>query len=274
MNFQDNLWDQAECKKGCELIPQQKNDTLGESIAVITSTYVKVIVLAGLPNIFAPFLRTLSASFSYKGQDTASVVSSFFVEGNKDLGSSFSVDFKDQAIPLMVLHDPPGGGSSAFFQETNSYYSSFSIGVGSSLETGVSQSISAGFKQDYELCVGALVAETCQDVLNVRMKDVYACSWSFDSSHICTFLILLVLLFLTGESDGEDQIRRWWNCVWLLVLWLGLVGLSHRELLHLWLRRHHRQRSHCYSYHGDEHPLRQSDDDSLQRDDLLGRQGN
>ena len=91
------------------------------------------------PNFLGDYTRSLVLSASHEGRNVNKSLKAF-VTGSKQFHNDFTLEPPDQVI--MVLHDPPGDGSSLSWNTTSSavYSSTHSFGVGG----GISADFSVG----------------------------------------------------------------------------------------------------------------------------------
>ena len=133
-----------------------------------TRSFIDLSVVPGAANPtdsgLYPYQKTLVVQFGFaKDASRAELVLPLFVEGEKLLGSSFSMDFP-QSLPILIVHDPPGGGSSAFFKEASSISTSISMSTSMGGSVSAKGTIKGGYEQKEELCLGIGVTK-CSSVL-------------------------------------------------------------------------------------------------------------
>jgi hypothetical protein len=165
--LQDNTRDGNECAGYC--YPEMEHEVqIMDDKNVTTRSFVTYTLVPGAANVDDsgdyPFQRTLQTQFSFAETSTPiETIIPFFIEGEKLLGSEFSMDFP-QSLPILILHDPPGGGSSAFFSEGVSI--STQIGMSTGIGGGVAAkgTIKGGYEQKESVCLGVGVTK-CSDVL-------------------------------------------------------------------------------------------------------------
>ncbi|MFM8450453.1 MAG: LamG-like jellyroll fold domain-containing protein, partial [Haliscomenobacter sp.] len=127
------------------------NDIQGLSSfdTVMTGGKLKYSFAAGMPNVAAPYLKTLTVQAT-ANELTNTAVASAVVLGKRPRQVNFTSTSPD--IPIMILRDPPGDGSSATIEKGTTVCSGWSIGgsVGAkltrelNLKLGVEQAINTG----------------------------------------------------------------------------------------------------------------------------------
>jgi hypothetical protein len=92
-------------------------------------------VLPGEPNIIAPHYRTFSAQFTDQHRRAAPpVLQNVLVTGVRSGTQTFET-IEPCPIPLFVLHDPPGDGSSSFRETTTTTTQAFKWSIGGATST-------------------------------------------------------------------------------------------------------------------------------------------
>ena len=81
-----------------------------------TTAQVEIELQVGMPSLIAPFSRPISASMRAVGHPTSETVERAVVLGQRWISDLESVPFP-LGLPLLVLHDPPGGASSSEFSD-------------------------------------------------------------------------------------------------------------------------------------------------------------
>jgi len=161
--------DDVEEGSYCNPVMRHETQTVaGEEVAEVTRSYIDLKVVPGAANPensgTYPYQRTIVANFGFdEAGSRETMIVPLFIEGEKLLGAEFSMDFP-QSLPILIIHDPPGGGSSAFFKEGTSVSTSMSMHTDVGGGVNIQSTIKGGYEQKEELCLGVGVTK-CSDVL-------------------------------------------------------------------------------------------------------------
>ncbi|MCD4817847.1 MAG: right-handed parallel beta-helix repeat-containing protein [Candidatus Cloacimonetes bacterium] len=143
--FEDYSWDghpdQMTYLDDCELTIIDEVGTSGTTDTAFEDTTVFVYRFAPYtPSMLTGYARQYQKLLEFTARDNelnrfASQADYVFIEGIKPQESTYATTSPE--LPFLILHDPPGDGSSSSFSES----SSISLGFGASVSTNIEQSI-------------------------------------------------------------------------------------------------------------------------------------
>ncbi|MCC6463071.1 MAG: Ig-like domain-containing protein [Saprospiraceae bacterium] len=126
----------------------------------MTNGTFRLKFMAGLPNIVDPFLKTLTVTADVNGRlatETAQAV----ITGERPRVGTFTTTTPN--IPLVILRDPPGDGSYAYWEKGQSFCTSWSFDIGESQGDGLVEKVSLGPNITTSIG-GGFIVETSTDI--------------------------------------------------------------------------------------------------------------
>jgi hypothetical protein len=196
------VW-QGPKTKGCPafdstltIITNIQRDDDNETLSFKTTNGVAAVTLTGgAPNIVAPYYKSLSVNYRDRVGAQANTTTNVVVTGLRQNGQTFTT--VSPQVPIMVLHDPPGDASSAFWEtsQTNEtamrMYSADSdekegwaeVKLGQKYEAGsifVSSEFSFWGKVKASLNVGARVSKASEAIITTTTTKKFATSSNGD----------------------------------------------------------------------------------------------
>lgn len=127
---------------------------------IMTTGAFRLKFMAGLPNIVDPFLKTLTVTADVDGRlatETAQAV----ITGERPRVGTFTTTTPQ--IPLVILRDPPGDGSYAYWEKGQSICTSWSFDIGESQGDGLVEKVSLGPNITTSIG-GGFIVETSTDI--------------------------------------------------------------------------------------------------------------
>jgi hypothetical protein len=119
-------------------------------------------LIPGAPNIIEPYLKTFTAT-AYVGNHTSTVEYDVIVTGHRPRTSTFTT--VSPSLPFLILHDPPGDGSSSFLERSATLHSAMSI----SYTTDFQQSIMGKVKAGVDIIKGQFVLSETESSLELGL---------------------------------------------------------------------------------------------------------
>ena len=146
----------------------------------------------GRPNILAPYTKRLIIK-TIGGTQEVEHEATIFIEGeySKGKGDSFALPSHE---PIMILRDPPGGSSSAFYENVKSTLRVVESETSTNINANASVKPSIEVEPDAELCAGGgfgAIVLACKGLIGGKVKVgiEVAAEIGYVEVQFCLFLI-------------------------------------------------------------------------------------
>lgn len=162
----------------------------------LSNARVEHLLVTGRPSISAPYTKNIHLSIPNANVEyTAAVV----VVGkySRGAGDSFALPTHK---PIMILRDPPGGMSTASYENVKT-----TIKVDtSSTSSSISNSFGFGVRMDYDVevsaCLGGLVSSLCKETISGGVK-----------TNIIDFEELLGGMIILNDKSKSNEFSTTWS---------------------------------------------------------------
>uniref|UniRef100_A0A7S2SCV2 Uncharacterized protein n=1 Tax=Mucochytrium quahogii TaxID=96639 RepID=A0A7S2SCV2_9STRA len=99
------------CYPRCKLPIQHLINKKGEN----GTAHATVLLKVGYPEFTKPFYRRLGATIQFKSQTATTITSNVYIQGMEETEKAGSLNLPEYK-PLTIIRDPPGGMSSAYYE--------------------------------------------------------------------------------------------------------------------------------------------------------------